>query len=99
MSNGIPVTWLPILPPPSASMKKLETAPGFILSEVLAGPETVPSETEIVVVSAFLRFVVSEVEDSPLANDTLVVYTGPTSPLAGPEYVNVFTPEYVETTL
>ena len=48
-------------------------APAFTIRFELAGPEVVPSEAVIVVVSAFKRFVASVVVETPEVKETLVV--------------------------
>ena len=71
--NEIPVTWAAIFPPPTFSTRKFEIEPAFIVKEELAGPEVVPSVTDIVVVSDFFNVVFNVVDETPLAKLTLVV--------------------------
>lgn len=60
----------------------------------LAVPLSVPSVTEIVVVSAFFNVVVKVVVDCPLVKFTDVTYDGAVNADDGPLYDNVFVPVY-----
>jgi hypothetical protein len=82
--NATPATWFPIFPPEDDSIKKLEIPPGFTVIDELAGPVIVPSDTVMEVVSDFFNVVVNDVDETPLAKLTLVVYDGDVSPAEGP---------------
>ena len=91
--NGTPVVCVAIFPPPAASTRNLEKFPPSTVNDDDVGPEYTPSDTEIVVVSAFRNIVLSIVDETPLAKLTLVVYDGGVPPLDGPVNVKFFTPK------
>src|ERR1700752_5147505 len=71
--KGIPVTCVPMFPPPNDSTRKLEAAPGTTIKSALGSLEVMPSVTVIEVASDFFKVVDKAVVETPLEKLTEVV--------------------------